>query len=220
MKRKNAITESHYISLMRKNSILRIQGKFCRFVISRWFQWGKILTAQYKRLFIFLHFIISMSDFLWKNLAEEIFNSLPFLPFSYINYRITFKSTSLFFIFNFLAFVCFRGWMVREPVISELAGSRCVGSNPTYDCTWARYSRRCWACSEFVSVGDASPREINSKGLSKTFYRVKRILVLRVSLTTSTNEASFILYDVCLSTGMLRTCYDKKSQLVPKYTVK
>ena len=39
--------------------------------------------------------------------------------------------------------VCFRGWMVREPVISELAGSRCMGSNPTYDCTWARYSRRC-----------------------------------------------------------------------------
>ena len=111
---------------------------------------------------------------------------------------------------------CFRGWMVREPVISELAGSRCMGSNPTYDCTWARYSRRCWACSEFVSVGDASPREINSKGLSKTFYRVKRILVLRVSLTTSTNEASFILYDVCLSTGMLRTCYNQRKSASTK----
>ena len=65
--------------------------------------------------------------------------------------------------------MCFRGWMVREPVILELAGSRCVVLNPTYDCTWERYSRRCWACSEFVSVRDRSPGEKNSKGLSKHF---------------------------------------------------
>ena len=79
--------------------------------------------------------------------------------------------------------------MVRELVISELAGSRCMGSNPTYDCTWARYSRRCWACSEFVSVGDASPREINSKGLSNLF-----IFLSLSSTFFSFSHKSFLLF--------------------------
>ena len=41
------------------------------------------------------------------------------------------------------SFGAFVVWSVENLWFRSEAGSRWVGSNPTYDCTWARYSRRC-----------------------------------------------------------------------------
>ena len=40
-------------------------------------------------------------------------------------------------------------------------------------------------CSEFVSVGDTSPREINSQDLTKPFLSMMRVTVVTVSVNSA-----------------------------------
>ena len=66
-----------------------------------------------------------------------------------------------------LVFQLSHGLVGNSSVHGTVDGSRSVGSNPFYDCAWNDMAGDVKKCSEFVSVGDTFPREINSKGLSK-----------------------------------------------------